>query len=119
MRLLVGSPSSSSRQRLRKLRPRVVVHRELASGQQAHLGHGVQAALAVGVEGADRVDLVVEQVDAVGHRRAHGEQVDQAAAHRVFAGAHDLRDVVVAGQRELGLELRLVQLLLARWKWKV
>ncbi len=44
-----------------------LVHRELAAGQQAHLGHRVEAALGVGVEGADRVDLVVEQVDAVGH----------------------------------------------------
>jgi hypothetical protein len=46
------------------------------------------------------------------HQRAHREQVDQAAAHRVFAGAHHLRHVVVAGQRELRLQLRLVQLLL-------
>jgi hypothetical protein len=90
----------------------VVVHREFAPRQQPHLGHGVEAALGVGVEGADRVDLVVEQVDAERHQRAHGEQVDQAAAHRVFARAHDLRHVAVAGQRELGLELGFLQLLL-------
>jgi hypothetical protein len=51
-----------------ELGPRGVVHRELAARQQAHLGHRVQAALAVGVEGADAVDLVVEQVHAVGHQ---------------------------------------------------
>ena len=90
----------------------VVVHRELAPGQQAHLGHRVQAALAVGVEGADGVDLVVEQVHPVGHGAAHGEQVDQPTAHRVFAGAHHLGHVAVARQRQLGLELGLVQLLL-------
>ena len=91
---------------------RVFVHRELAPRQQTHFWHGVEAALGVGVEGADGVDLVVEQVDAEGHRRAHGEQVDQPAAHRVFAGAHHLRHMAVAGQRELGLELRFLELLL-------
>ncbi len=94
-----------------KARARGVVHRELAPGQEAHLGHRVQAALGVGVEGADRVDLVVEQVDPVRHHRAHREQVDQPAAHRVLARAHHLRDVAVAGQRELRLELGLFQLL--------
>jgi hypothetical protein len=112
MRLLVGSPSSSSRQRLRNLARAAVVHRELAARQQAHLGHRVQAALAVGVEGADAVDLVVEQVHAVGHGAAHGEQVDQPAAHRVLAGAHHLGDVAVAGQGQLALEPGLVELLL-------
>ena len=95
-----------------KTSPRLVVHRELAAGQQPHLGHRVEAALRVGVEGADRVDLVAEQVDAVGHRRAHREQVDQPAAHRVFARRDDLAHVRVAGQRELGLQGRLVELLL-------
>ncbi len=118
MRLLVGSPSSISRQRLRKLARAVVVHRELAAGQQAHLGHRVQAALAVGVEGADAVDFVVEQVYAEWHARAHGEQVDQPAAHRVFAGAYHLRYMAVPGQRELRFELGFVQLL-PRLKWKV
>ncbi len=95
-----------------ELGPGRIVHGELAAGQQAHLGHGVEAALRVRIEGADGVDLVVEQVHPVGHGRAHGEEVDQAAAHRVFARSHHLRDVAVAGQRELGAELRLVQLLL-------
>lgn len=111
MRLLVGSPSSSSRQRLGSARAR-----RRPSGTRAPAAaaprHGVEAALGVGIEGADGVDLVVEQVDAEGHRRAHGEQVDQSAAHCVFAGAHHLRHVGVAGQRELGLELGLLQLLL-------
>ena len=88
---------------------RGLVHRELAPRQQAHLGHRVQAALRVGVEGADRIDLVAEQVHAVGHRRAHREQVDQPAAHRVLARRHHLADVAVAGQRELRLQRGLVQ----------
>ena len=45
-----------------------LVHRELAPGQQAHFGHGVQAALAVGVKGADGVDFVVKQIHPVRHR---------------------------------------------------
>ena len=90
---------------------RGLVERELAARQQAHLGHGVEAALAVGVEDADRVDFVAEQVDAVGRHRAHGEEVDQAATHRVLAGAHHLADVLVAGQHQLGAEGGLIQAL--------
>ncbi len=96
-----------------ELGARVLVHGELAAGQQAHLGHGVEAALGVGVEGADGVDLVVEQIHAVGLQRAHGKQVDQAAAHRVLAVADHLGDMLVAGQRQLSLEFGLVQLLAA------
>ena len=94
-----------------KLGARSLVHRKLAPGQQAHLGHRVQAALAVGVEGADAVDLIVKQIHPKGHQRAHGKQINQAAAHRVFAGADHLRHVAVARQRELRLEFALVELL--------
>ena len=95
-----------------ELGPGRIVHRELAPWQQPHFGHRVQAALAVRVKGANAVDFVVPQIHAVGHQAAHGEQVNQAAAHRVFAGADDLAHVVVPGQRELCLEFGLVQLLL-------
>jgi hypothetical protein len=57
-----------------ELGARVVVHRELAARQQAHFGHGVEAALAVRVEGADAVDLVVEQVDAKGTSEPMGNK---------------------------------------------
>jgi hypothetical protein len=90
----------------------VVVHRKLAAGQQSHLGHRIQAALTVRIEGADGIDFVVEQVDAVRHRRSHREQVDQPAAHRIFAGTHHLRDMAVPGKRELGLQLCFLELLL-------
>ncbi|MEY4491291.1 MAG: hypothetical protein RLY41_1097, partial [Pseudomonadota bacterium] len=46
---------------------RGIVHGELAAWQQPHFGHGIEAALAVGVKGADGVDLVVEQINTVGH----------------------------------------------------
>jgi hypothetical protein len=85
---------------------------KLAARQQPHLGHRIEAALRVGIEGADRVDLVAEEVDAIRHRRAHRKEVDQAAAHRVFARRDDLADVGVAGERQLRLQRRFVELLL-------
>ncbi len=93
---------------------RRLVHRKLAPGQKAHVGHRVEAPLGVGIEGADRVDLVAEQIDAIRHVRAHREQVDQAAAHRVLARRNDLAHVRVAGERELRLQRRLVEALLGR-----
>ena len=88
---------------------RGLVHRKFAPGQQAHLLHRVQAALAVGIEGADGVDLVIEQIHPVRLAAAHRKQVDQPAAHRVFARAAHLRDVLIARQRELAFERRLIQ----------
>lgn len=44
--------------------------------------------------------------------RAKVAAIDQAAAHRVLAGADHLRDVLVARQGELAFELRFVQALL-------
>src|SRR6218665_206500 len=127
MRLLVGSPSISSRQRLLNLaraassigNSRPGSRRtsgtggrlRWVSGAKLRFGQGVEAALVVGVEAADRVDLVVEQVPPVRHARAHREQVDQPAAHCVLAGADHLRYMAVAGQRELGLELGRIELL--------
>ena len=78
-----------------------VVERELARRQQAHVAHRVERALGVDVEGADRLDVVAEQVEAVGHGAAHGEEVDQAAAHAELARRHHLRHVRVAGERQL------------------
>jgi hypothetical protein len=92
-----------------KQRTGALVERKLAAGQQAHLGHRIQAALGVGVEGADGVDLVVEEVDAERLQRSHRKQVDEATADRVLAGSDDLRDVVVAGLRKLCPESGLVQ----------
>ena len=94
-----------------KLGARGLVHGELASGQQAHVGHRVEAALAVGVKGTNTVDLVVKQIHPKRHQRAHGEQVNQTSAHRIFPWADHLGHVAVARQRELRLELGLIELL--------
>ena len=110
----MGSPSMRSRQRAPKRGARLLVHRKLAPRQQSHLRHRIEAALAVRIEGADRIDFVAEQVDAIRHRRAHREQVDQPTAHGVFAGRDHLAYVAVAGEGELRLQRRLVELLLLR-----
>ena len=88
---------------------RGLVHGEFAARQQFDFTHRIQAALGVAVEAADGFDLAVEQVDAVGQGRAHGEQVDQAAADAEFAGRADLGDVAVVGQGQLGAQAFLVQ----------
>ena len=89
---------------LAEARPAFVVEREFTCRQEADFVHLGQGALAIDVEGLDAFDLVVEQVDAVGLRRTHREEVDQAAADRVFAGRDDLGDMGVAGQRQLGAQ---------------
>ncbi len=82
------------------------VERKLARGQQAHFLHFVNRALRIDVEGAYGFDFLVEQVDAVGQGAAHGEQVDEPAAHAIFARGDYLGDVTVAGQRQLRAQLR-------------
>ena len=93
IRLFDGSPSNFSRKRRRKVVRAVIVGRELACRQQADFIDLVDAALGVDVEGADAVDLVVEQVDAIWQCTAHREQVDDAATEAVFAGRYHLGDM--------------------------
>lgn len=89
---------------------RGLVHGKFAPGQQPHLAHGIEAALGVDVERADGFDFVVEQVQAVGHGRAHGKQIDQPAAQAKFARRRDLGHMVVVRQRQLRAQRRFVQL---------
>ncbi len=84
-----------------KARASRVVERKLARRQQPHVGHRVERALRVDVEGVDALDVVAEEIEAVGQRAAHRKEVDQPAADAEFAGRHDLRDVLVAGERQL------------------
>ena len=91
-----------------------IVQRELARGQQAYLWNGIQRALRVHIESGDGFDLVVEQIEAVGQHAAHGEQIDDAAAHAVFARGEHLLHMVVARQRHLraeGIEIEFAALL--------
>ena len=91
--------------------PRRFVDRELAARQQADVRHRIQAALRVRIERADRLELVVEQVEPVGQRRTHREQIEQSAADRELARRDDLRNVLVAGEHELGAQRVDVDLL--------
>ena len=84
-----------------ELRAPFLVEREFARRQHAHFRDRVDRALRVDVEGADRLDLVAQQVEAIGHRAAGGKEVDQPAAHAEFAGTHHLQDMGVAGERQL------------------
>jgi hypothetical protein len=81
-----------------------LVQRELARRQQPHLAHLVNRALAVHVEAADALHHFVVELDTVGDRAAHGKEIDQSAAHAVFAGRHHLGHVGVAGGDELGAQ---------------
>ncbi len=86
-----------------------LVERELARRQEPHFLDRVQAALGVDVEGAQGLDVVVEEVDAVGQHAAHGEEVDQPAADGKFARRVDLVDVGVAALFHLLAEGGLVE----------
>ncbi len=94
---------------LAKARLPVIVEREFACRQQADFRHRIQRALGVHIEGGDGLDLVVEQVDAVRQHAAHRKQVDDAAAHAVFAGRQHLLHMAVSGKRHLLAQLVQVE----------
>ncbi len=61
----------------------------------------VQRTLRERREGADRLDLVAEELDAERLPAGGREDVDQAAAHRELPAVVDALDALVAGEREL------------------
>ena len=75
---------------------------ELAGGQERRLGEGAHAALVGRIEGAQRLDLVAEPLDAHGQRLAGREDVDDAAAARELAAAGRPRHRLVAQAHEFG-----------------
>jgi len=84
--------------------------RHFARRQQANFRHRIERALAVDIEAAQGLDLVVEQLDAIGQGGAHREQIDQPAAHAVFAGRDHLGHMLIAGQCHLCTQLVEIQL---------
>src|SRR5699024_10764486 len=68
-----------------------VVERELARRQHTDGIELAGGALAVRIETANAVDFVIEQIDAIGRVRRHGEQVENGAAQREFAVCVHLR----------------------------
>ena len=77
---------------------------KFARRQQAYFADGVDTSLRIYVKGANRFDFVIQQIDAVRQRAAHGKQIDQAAAHAVFAWRKHLGDVAVTRQSHLSAE---------------
>ena len=84
---------------------RGLVDRELAARQQPHLRHRIQPALRVRVEGANGLELGIEQIEPVGQGRAHREEVDQPAPDRELTRCDHLRDVLVSREHQLGTQL--------------
>src|SRR5215469_10186783 len=76
------------------------IERHLARGQQPHARQRVERALRVGIEATDRLDFLIEQIDAQRRCRTHGEYIEERAAHRELPGAHNLADARVAGLGE-------------------
>jgi hypothetical protein len=86
---------------------------EFAGGEQVHAFHLLLRALCFGVERADRFDLVVEELDAVGLARAHGVDIDERAADGEVARLGHLGYVAVAGRFQaalLGADIELLPL---------
>src|SRR5215468_40000 len=90
------------------------VLRKLPCGQETNVGDRINTALRVDVEALDRLDRLVEEVDAIRQRTAHRKQIDQSSAQAVFAGRDDLGYALIAAQRELGLQAGKVELLTLR-----
>ena len=76
---------------------RLLRQREFTRRQHPHPLQLLLRALRLRVEGADRLDLLIEEVDAQRDLAAHREDVEQGAAHRIFAVADDLGDAGIAG----------------------
>src|SRR6185436_6472473 len=68
---------------------------------QADVIDFVNTSLGVGVECADAVHFVVEQLDAVRYWAPHRKQIDNAAANAKFARRDDLSDMGIAGETQL------------------
>src|SRR5581483_3169556 len=74
----------------------------------------LQRALRFRIEAADGVDLLVEQLDAIGFARAHREDVDQRATHGEVSGFVDLRHVAIAAGFQPALLAGKIEVLTAR-----
>ena len=94
---------------LAELLHRPLARRQLADGQQRNLLARGLGALRDGIELPDGFERVAEEVEAGGARVARREQVDNAAAHRIFAGLHHGAGAVEAGRLKPGDDLLHLQ----------
>ena len=93
---------------------RLVGKRKLARRQQLDPFHWLLRALGFRIEAADRLHLVVEQLDAIRLGAAHREDVEQRAAHREVAGLGHLRHVAVTAGLQPALFGDQIELLALR-----
>ena len=84
------------------LRELAVLGRELGGGRDLDDVRVAERALREGREPAQRLDLVVEEVDADGALLRGGVDVEQAATDRELAALLDLVDALVARGHEVG-----------------
>ena len=89
-----------------KARDAVRVQGDLPRRQHAYRVDPVRRPLGVGVECAQGLDAVVEEIYAQRGARAHREDVDERTAHGVFAPLPHGTDVLVAGVVQAGAFLR-------------
>jgi len=73
---------------------RVLIEQRFGRWKQLQRLGGAKTALVGGIEAANTLDLVAEEVDAQPRVLAGGEKVDEAAAHREFALIGDGIDAV-------------------------
>ena len=78
-------------------RHRILGGRELAGGEELDAIDPARRALAVGIEDAQALDLVVEQVDAQRRIGTHRKEIEQRAPHRVLPMLHHLADTCIPG----------------------
>ena len=94
-----------------KASQRRLVERELLGRQQVDAVYLVDRALGFRIKGAQRLDLVVQQVDAVGQCTTHWIKIQQRSAYRVVSVFVDRVDAAVAGRVEVDAHPVDVQLL--------
>ncbi len=85
---------------------RLFGERKFARREQLNTVDFFDRELRLGIEGADRFDVFVEQFDPVRHLTAHRKQIDDGAAYREFAVLVDLRHALITD----AFEFRAVQL---------
>ena len=82
--------------------------RKFARRQQAHALDLLRRALGFRIKGADGVDFLIQEFNAIGLRAAHRKDVDDGAAHGKVAGFEHLRNMAVAGcNQALGFFVQL------------
>ena len=99
-----------------ELDERDAAHLVLAeAGGDGDLGKGFLGELRIDLEGAQRLDLVAEEVDAVGVFGGIAEDVEDGAAHGILTGFIDVIDALEASVKEhFGHELLIDLLLLVQ-----